>query len=132
ATLTGNGTKITRAKIHADLTDTVVTLDYLNWLKPEDMPVMLDLDMAFKSDSYDFSNCTLTGDKIDAAGEFVMNKSWDWMSLSFPKVQLGPRNNLSMRGRRDDQDTLSLDINGTSADVGGLLHNFVSGGGDRV
>jgi hypothetical protein len=132
ATLTGNGTKITRAKIHADLTDTVVTLDYLNWLKPKDMAVMLDVDMAFNPDSYDFSNFTLTGDQVDAAGEFVMNKSWDWMSLSFPKVQLGPRNNLSMRGRRDDQGTLTLDINGTSADVGGLLHNFVSGSGDRA
>tara|TARA_R110000868_G_scaffold108656_3_gene296371 strand:+ start:2968 stop:6447 length:3480 start_codon:yes stop_codon:yes gene_type:complete len=132
ATLTGSGSKIDAAKIHADLTGATVMLDYLGWVKPVGQAVEGSVDLAFNDNSYDFSNFKLTGAGTQAGGEFVMNKSWDWMSLNFPSVQLGPNNNLAIRGRRDDKGTLTIDVNGPKADASGLLHNFVSGNGDKA
>lgn len=132
ATLSGSGSRIDRAKIHADLTGAAVKLDYLGWLKPVGQAVSGDVDLAFAADSYDFSNFTLSGPDTEANGVFVMNKSWDWMSLNFPTVKLGLNNNLAIRGRRDDKGTLTIDINGPKADASGLLHNFVSGNGDKA
>src|SRR3546814_361238 len=61
-----------------------------------------------------------------------MNKTWGWMMLDLPVVTLGPDNSLAMQGRRDAKGTLSLDINGARANASGLLHNFVSGNGDKA
>ena len=131
ATLTGSGSKINRAKIHADLTGATVMLNYLGWVKPVGQAVSGDVKLAFNDDGYDFSDFTLAGPDTEASGAFVMNKSWDWMSLNFPTVKLGPHNNLAVRGRRDDMGTLTIDVNGPKADASGLMHNFVSGSGDK-
>lgn len=132
ATLTGRGAKIDKAAIRADLTASTVTLGYLNWLKPAGEAVTLDVDMAFKPDAYAFSGLSLKGEGVEAGGDFVMNHDWDWMSVNLPVIRLGAKNDLTMRGRRDDQGTLTLDINGRKADIAGLLHDFMSGSGDKA
>ena len=140
ATLTGNGSRINRAKVHADLTPATVTFNYLGWTKPVGQKVSLDVDIAMEPDHYGFKNFNLesteSGPKISRSvntqGEFVMNKSWDWMSMSFPQVKLGAANDLAVRGRRDNAGTLTLDITGHKADASGLLHNFISGDGDKA
>ena len=132
ATLSGSGAHLDRAKIHADLTGATVMLNYLGWVKPVGQAVEGSVNLAFDADSYKFSDFKLSGTGTEANGEFVMNKSWDWMSLNFPTVKLGPNNNLAIRGRRDDKGTLTIDVNGPKADASGLLHNFVSGNGDKA
>ena len=140
ATLTGDGSRINRAKVHADLTPATVTFNYLNWVKPKDKKVSLDVDIAIEPDHYGFTNFNLqstesgpkTSPSVNAQGEFVMNKSWDWMSMAFSQVKLGPNNDLTVRGRRDDAGALTIDITGPKADASGLLHNFVAGDGDKA
>ncbi|MGV8996548.1 MAG: AsmA-like C-terminal domain-containing protein [Parvibaculaceae bacterium] len=140
ATLSGNGSNIDRAKVHADLTPAIVTFNYLGWTKPVGQKVSLDVDIALNPDRYSFTNFNLqsteSGPKsshsVDTHGEFVMNKSWDWMSMAFAQVKLGPYNDLAVRGRRDDAGTLTIDITGPKADASGLLHNFIAGDGDKA
>ncbi|MES1991992.1 MAG: AsmA-like C-terminal region-containing protein [Pseudomonadota bacterium] len=139
ATLTGDGSRINRAKVHADLTPAKVTVNYLGWTKPVGQKVSLDVDIALEPDHYAFTKFNLqsteNGPKVspsvDTRGEFVMNKSWDWMSITFPQVKLGPHNDLAVRGRRDGAGTLTLDITGPKADASGLLQNLGSGDGDK-
>ncbi|MDO8289568.1 MAG: AsmA-like C-terminal domain-containing protein [Parvibaculum sp.] len=140
ATITGNGSRINRAKVHADLTPATVTFNYLGWVKPVGEKVMLDVDIALEPEHYAFNNFKLVSDEtgpkssrsVDTHGDFVMNKSWDWMRMNFPQVKLGPKNDINMRGRRDEAGTLIVDINGPKADASGLLHNFVAGDGDQA
>tara|TARA_R110000824_G_scaffold366730_2_gene555513 strand:- start:5887 stop:9342 length:3456 start_codon:yes stop_codon:yes gene_type:complete len=129
ATLTGSGSKLDRAKIHADLTASKVTLDYLGWIKEPGTKVTLDTDLAIRPDGFSFSGFQLSGEGVDAAGEFAMDRKWDWQSISFPQITLGPDNYLSIRGRRNDEGALSLDINGLRANASLLLRNVVGGDG---
>ncbi|MCE9650380.1 MAG: AsmA-like C-terminal domain-containing protein [Parvibaculum sp.] len=132
AALTGSGAKIANATVHADLAESVAKIDYLGWTKPAGKAVTLDFKLAMTSDAYRFSGVKLAGEGIDAHGDFVMNKTWDWMSADLPVVKLGPDNDLAMRARRDDKGELTLDVHGQKADAGGLLRSFISGSGDEA
>src|SRR3546814_2016654 len=85
-----------------------------------------------KPNSYEFSGFTLSGEGIDAHGDFVMDKNWDWISADLPTIKLGPANDLAMRAGRDAKGELALDVNGLKADARGLLHTFISGSGDKA
>lgn len=132
AALTGSGPNINHAVLHADLTHTKVTVNYLGWTKPADTALTLDVDLSLMPQLYRFKGFKLAGEGVDVHGDFDMNKTWDWMALDLPVVKLGPDNSLAMQGRRDAKGTLSLDINGARANASGLLHNFVSGNGDKA
>lgn len=132
ATLTGSGAKIGNAAVHADLTKAVVKVDYLGWTKPAGKSAALDFKLAMTPDAYGFSDVRLAGEGIDAHGDFVMNKTWDWMSASLPVVKLGPSNDLAMRARRDAKGELTLDVNGPKADARGLLRAFIADSGDKA
>lgn len=132
AKLTGNGASIDNALVHADLTTSVLKLGYLGWTKPAGTSASVDFNLALGKDDYRFSGVRLSGEDIDARGDFVMNHDWDWMSANLPVVKLGPDNDLAMRASRDAAGTLSLDITGARADARGLLHTLIAGSGDKA
>jgi hypothetical protein len=132
AILTGSGANIGNAIVHADLTTSVLNIDYLGWTKPAGKSAAVDFKLAILPDAFSFSGFRLSGEAIDVHGDFVMNKNWDWMSATIPAVKLGPDNDLAMRARRDEKGELTLDVNGPKADARGLLHSFISGSGDKA
>ena len=132
ATLTGSGSTINHAAIRADLTPSIVKVNYLGWTKPVDTAVGLDVDIDFAKDGFQFRNFKLAGSHVDVHGKFDMNKSWDWMMLDIPVVKLGPDNDLKLKGQRDDKGRLVIDATGARANASGLLHDFVSGNGDKA
>lgn len=132
ATLTGSGADINHADIHADLTPSVVHVNYLGWTKPADKPASVDVALDLVKDGYQFRNFKLSGPEIDAHGKFDMNKTWDWMMVDLPTVKLGPDNDLALKGARNDKGTLTVNAIGPRANASGLLHDFVSGNGDKA
>lgn len=132
AALTGSGPNINHAAIQADLTHTKVTVNYLGWTKPADTALSLNVDLSITPELHRFKKFKLAGKGVDVHGDFDMNNTWDWMALDLPVVKLGPDNSLAMQGRRDAKGTLAIDISGARADASGLLHNFVSGNGDKA
>ncbi|MGB3808992.1 MAG: AsmA-like C-terminal region-containing protein [Parvibaculum sp.] len=131
ATLTGSGANIGNATVHADVTGAALDINYLGWTKPTGKTAAIDFNLAMSAKGFAFSGFKLSGEGIDARGDFVMDKNWDWISAALPVVKLGPHNDLSMNAQRDDKGELTLDIKGVKADARGLLHSFVSGNGDK-
>ena len=132
ATLTGSGANINHAAIHADLAPSTVNVNYLGWTKAADKPVALDVSLDLLKDGYQFRDFKLSGPQVDVHGKFDMNKSWDWMMLDLPVVKLGPDNDLTLKGARDAKGTLVVNAVGARADASSLLHDFVSGNGDKA
>lgn len=132
AKLTGSGAKVDNATVHAETTDATLNVNYLGWTKPVGKAAAIDFKLAMKPDSYAFSDFTLSGEGIDAHGDFVMDRKWDWISADLPTVMLGPTNDLAMRASRDAKGELVLNVRGLKADARGLLHTFIAGSGDKT
>lgn len=132
AKLMGSGSKIGSATVHAELTDAVAKLKELNWSKPVGKPATVDLKVDFIPDAYRISNFVLAGDGMSAKGGFTIDNKGRILAADFPTIKLGGKNDVTAKARRDGKGELLVDISGSKADAGGLLHDFIAGSGNKA
>lgn len=128
ATLMGDGRSVNRASVKADLTDSIVKLDYAGWWKRAGMGAMTSFDVAFLEDgAYRISDFVLTGDGIEATGWFALGDDGRMIAADFPVVKLGPHNDFSFVASPSEDAVLAMDVKGARFDARGLLNDLFSG-----
>jgi hypothetical protein len=132
AKLMGSGANIQDAVVHAELSKAVAKVDQLGWQKPKGEPATVDVKIGFSPDAYNFTDFVLSGQGMNVRGAFSIDKKTRILSANVPTVKLGPTNDLAVKARRDERGQLIVDIDGAKGDARGLLHNFISGTGDKA
>ena len=132
AKLIGSGAKIDSAVVHAELTHAIAKVSQLGWEKPKGTPATVDLKIGFSPDAFSFTDFVFSGAEMNVRGAFAIDKKNRILSANVATVKLGPANDLAIKARRDEGGQLVVDIEGPKADARGLLHNFISGTGDKA
>ncbi|MEQ8266777.1 MAG: AsmA-like C-terminal domain-containing protein [Parvibaculum sp.] len=131
ATLMGDGRSVNRATVKADLTDSVVKLDYAGWWKKAGTAAMTNFAVAFLEDGgYRISDFVLTGDDIEASGWLVLGDDGRMVAADFPVVKLGPHNDFSFVAGSSENASLAMNVTGNRFDARGVLDNMFSGDAD--
>ncbi len=123
AVFVGRGGKFQKAKIDADLTGARLSAPQLGWAKPEDANAAMKADVVFRPDkTIEIANIDATGPGFKAVGRLVVGGG-KVREAEFKKLQLGPRNDLALTYRDDDQAGLFFDAKGRVIDAGGFLED---------
>jgi hypothetical protein len=131
AKLTGKGAAISGVDLHADLAPAVLNVTELGWTKPAGKSVTVDLKLAITKDAYAATNMKAAGEGVDVRGAFTAANDGRIMLADFPTLKLGPDNDLVAHVRRDDRGQLLVALKGAKYDARGILHDFISGNGDK-
>ncbi|ABS64874.1 hypothetical protein Plav_3269 [Parvibaculum lavamentivorans DS-1] len=128
ATLMGDGRSVNRGSIKADLTDSIVKLDYAGWWKKAGAPAITSFDLAFLEDGgYRISNFSLTGEGIEAEGQVTLGDDGRMIAANFPVVKLGSHNDFAFIAHGSEDAALAMDVTGARFDARGILGNLFSG-----
>ncbi|MDP2123345.1 MAG: AsmA-like C-terminal domain-containing protein [Parvibaculum sp.] len=128
ATFSGDGKEVNRAAIKADLTDAIVKLDYAGWWKAAGVPAMAELRLTFLSGGgFDVSGFQLTGDQIEARGDFSLGSDGRLTAANLPIVRLGPDNDFSFMAGPTDDTSVTMTVRGARFDARRLLAEIISG-----
>lgn len=121
AAFVGRGGKFQKAKIDADLTGSRLSAPELGWAKPEDATASMKADVVFRPDkTIEIANIDAAGPGFKALGRLVVGGG-KIREAEFKKLQLGPRNDMILTYRDDDQAGLMFDARGRVIDAGGFL-----------
>lgn len=132
ATLSGDGRRVNRGSIGADLTDAVVRFDDAGWWKPAGEPATVAFDLAMLEDgAYRISGFELEGDGIETRGTFTIGPAGGLVAADLPVVKLGPDNDFSFRAGPVADAALQMEVRGSRFNARGLLSGFLGGSGKK-
>ncbi len=132
ATLRGDGRRVNRGSINADLTDAIARFDDAGWWKPAGEPATVKFDLAMlEHGAYRISDFVLEGEGIDTRGGFTIGPSGGLMAADLPVVKLGPENDFSFRAGPVADAALQMEVNGLRFNARGLLSSFLGGTGQK-
>ena len=128
ARFSGDGREVNRAEVKADLTDTIVKLDYAGWSKPPGIGAAAELRLAFlRGGGFRVSGFELAGDGIDARGDFSLGANGRLTEANLPVVKLGPDNDFSFMAGATDDTSVTMTVTGARFDARRLLADMIVG-----
>ncbi|MEQ8282528.1 MAG: AsmA-like C-terminal domain-containing protein [Parvibaculum sp.] len=128
ATFNGDGREVNRATVNADLTGAVVKLGYAGWSKAPGVPAAAELRLAFLTGGgFRVADFKLTGDEIEARGNFSLGPDGRLTEADFPVVKLGPDNDFAFAAGPADDAAVAMTMGGARFDARQLLADIVSG-----
>lgn len=131
ATFSGDGREVNRASVKADLTDTIAKLDYASWLKPAGVAAAAELRLTFlRGGGFRVSDFSLTGEEIEARGDFSLGPDGRLTEADLPIVKLGPDNDFAFSAGPTDDTAVTMTVSGARFDARQILSDIVSGSND--
>jgi len=128
ATFSGDGREVNRATVKADLTNAVVKVGYASWSKAPGIPAAAELRLAFLTGGgFRVADFKLTGEEIEARGNFSLGADGRLTEADFPVVRLGPDNDFAFAAGPADDAAVAMTIGGARFDARQLLAGIVSG-----
>lgn len=128
ATFTGDGREVNRANVKADLTNAVVKLGYASWSKTPGVPAAAELRLAFLTGGgFRVADFKLTGEEMEAHGNFTLGPDGRLTEADFPAVKLGPDNDFSFAAGPADDAAVAMSIGGARFDARQILSDIISG-----
>jgi hypothetical protein len=127
-TLKGDGRKVDRGTISADLTDAIARFDDAGWWKPAGEPATVKFDLAMLKDgAHRISSFELDGDGIETRGTFTIGPGGRLLAADLPVVKLGPDNDFSFRAGPVADAALRMEVKGKRFNARGILSSFLGG-----
>lgn len=128
ATFSGDGKEVNRASVKADLIDAIAKLDYASWWKPAGVAATAELQLTFlRGGGFRVSDFDLTGDGIEARGNFLLGPDGRLTEADLPIVKLGPDNDFAFSAGPTGDTAVTMTVTGARFDVRQLLSDIVSG-----
>ncbi|MEX1154389.1 AsmA-like C-terminal region-containing protein [Parvibaculum sp.] len=128
AKFSGDGKEVNRASIKAELSDTVVKLDYASWSKAAGIPAAADLKLAFlRGGGFRITEFRLVGDGIEARGDFSIGSDGRLTEANLPVVRLGADNDFAFMAAPTEDTSLTMTVSGARFDARRILANIISG-----
>jgi hypothetical protein len=116
-------------KLHADLTNTDITLSHLQWHKAPGRLASLDADIV-STDNHDteLQNFKIESDDIAAEGKIVVGADNKIKQFEFPSLVLNVVSRLDVKGTRGKDNIWAIDVSGSNFDGRGFFRSLFNVG----
>ncbi|CAA2138413.1 AsmA-like C-terminal region-containing protein [Hyphomicrobium sp. ghe19] len=116
-------------KLHADLTESELTFEHLQWRKPAGRAASLDADIVSSPGrDTELQNFKVISDDIAADGRIVIGTDNKVKEFDFPGVNLNVISRLDMSGSRSKEDIWTIKIAGSNFDARNFFRSLFSVG----
>ncbi len=129
----GEGAKITQARISADLAKSQLELSPIRWEYGPRKGTKASFDIDFSNpEKAQISNLSLTGEDLDVKGNIALKNTGDLLVANLPQVKLNRLNVMALTAKRSPDGKLSLNVNGKTFDARPMIAGLFAESTGRV